>query len=108
MTAHAEKFKSLDRAQKANRKRGTKAGNSADRNLVLLSLGDRSMKAPPEQETDDSRDTYDRRTVEELVHILKELNGKKFYGELLIKYEAGHIVYIKKTECIKLMAKQVT
>jgi len=33
--------------------------------------------------------------------ILKELEENKFYGELLLKYESGKVVLIKKTESIK-------
>lgn len=48
----------------------------------------------------------DRQTVERLVRVLKELSKNKFFGELLIKYESGHIVYVRKTQSIKLLEQQ--
>lgn len=37
-----------------------------------------------------------------LMNLIKELVERKFYGGLEIKFEAGHIVNIRKTESIKL------
>lgn len=36
-----------------------------------------------------------------LIELLKLLIEAGFYGELLIKFESGHIVICKKTESIK-------
>ena len=36
-----------------------------------------------------------------LFKMIKELIESKFYGELLIKLEAGNVVILKKTESIK-------
>lgn len=41
----------------------------------------------------------------ELVKLLKDLGGSKFFGELLIKYESGHIVQVEKTQYIRLSAQ---
>jgi len=38
----------------------------------------------------------------EFITLIEKLKANKFYGELVIKMEAGHIVLIKKTENIKL------
>ena len=40
--------------------------------------------------------------MEKLFEIVKELTEKKFYGSLLVKFEAGKIVIVKKEESIKL------
>jgi hypothetical protein len=40
--------------------------------------------------------------MEELFTLIKELISKKFYGELLIRFEAGKIMLLRKTESIKL------
>jgi len=37
-----------------------------------------------------------------LFDMLKKLVEEKFFGEVLIKMEAGNIVIIKKTESIRL------
>ncbi len=37
-----------------------------------------------------------------LIALLNVLIANKFYGELLLKFEAGVIVFCKKTETIKL------
>lgn len=34
--------------------------------------------------------------------LLQSIQNDKLYGELLIKYEAGKIVIVKKTESIKI------
>jgi len=39
--------------------------------------------------------------MEKLALMIKELTENKFYGEILIKFEAGKIIICKKTECIK-------
>jgi hypothetical protein len=38
----------------------------------------------------------------ELANILDRLQRERFYGSLEIRYEAGQIVVMKKTESIKL------
>lgn len=40
--------------------------------------------------------------LEKLVKLLKDLMDKKFYGSVEIKFEAGNVVIIRKTESIKL------
>ena len=40
--------------------------------------------------------------LEKLVKLLKDLMDRKFYGAVEIKFEAGNIVIIRKTESIKL------
>ena len=40
--------------------------------------------------------------MEELITLIKDLITRKFYGELVLKFEAGVIVQCKKTESIKL------
>jgi hypothetical protein len=40
--------------------------------------------------------------VNELIALLKKLVDLKFYGEVLIKFEAGHIALVVKTEKIKM------
>ena len=40
--------------------------------------------------------------IKKLFDILKDLVHNAFYGEVVIKMEAGKIVVIKKTESIKL------
>jgi hypothetical protein len=40
--------------------------------------------------------------METLITIIKDLIEKRFYGELVIKMEAGKIVIVKKTESIKV------
>ena len=40
--------------------------------------------------------------MERLVELIKDLIARKFYGELVLKFEAGVIVQCKKTESIKL------
>lgn len=40
--------------------------------------------------------------IEDLLKLIKDLVKAGFYGELLIKFENGHIVICKKTESIKL------
>lgn len=40
--------------------------------------------------------------VDKLVALLNEIIRLRFYGELVIKFEAGKITVCKKTESIKL------
>lgn len=40
--------------------------------------------------------------MERLIQLIKKLMDTKFYGELIIKLEAGKVVHIKKTESIKV------
>lgn len=40
--------------------------------------------------------------MDRLITLLKDLVNKHFYGEVLIKFEAGRIVLIKKVENMKL------
>jgi|GEM_PF-2816210 len=65
--------------------------------------GKQRTKVQPQQEV---RDIHDRQTIEKLLNVLKELTLNKFFGELLLKYESGHIVFIKKTECIRFLAQR--
>jgi len=37
-----------------------------------------------------------------LIEIIKEISKDKFYGEILIKFESGKVVLVKKTENIKI------
>lgn len=39
--------------------------------------------------------------MNKLDEILKEYEAKKVFGEVLLKFEAGKVVFIKKTESIK-------
>lgn len=43
-----------------------------------------------------------RRRMEEIIKLIQSLMEKNFYGELLIKFEAGKIIICKKTESIKV------
>ena len=42
------------------------------------------------------------RKMAKLMSLLRELEGNKFFGKLLIKYESGLIVLVKKTQYIRL------
>ena len=44
------------------------------------------------------RDTNSMKTVPEVLHALER---QRFYGSLEIKYEAGRVVLLRKTETIK-------
>lgn len=44
----------------------------------------------------------DEPTIAKLLALIQELIAAKFFGELLIKFEAGRIVLCRKTESIKL------
>ena len=39
--------------------------------------------------------------MNKLIALLNEYENKKVYGEVLIKFEAGKVVIIKKTESVK-------
>jgi len=39
--------------------------------------------------------------MEKLIAIIKDLINKAFYGELVVKFEAGKVVLVRKTENIK-------
>lgn len=39
--------------------------------------------------------------MNELISMLHQLEAAKFYGALEVKFEAGHITIIRKTESIK-------
>lgn len=39
--------------------------------------------------------------LESIIKLLRKLAEIKFWGEILLKWEAGKIVHIKKTENIK-------
>ncbi len=41
-------------------------------------------------------------TMGKIVELIKDLIARRFYGELVLKFEAGVIVQCKKTESIKL------
>jgi hypothetical protein len=43
--------------------------------------------------------------LDKLVKLLKDLEDKRFYGSIEIKWESGKIVIIRKTESIKLDTK---
>ena len=38
---------------------------------------------------------------DKLIKMIQELIEGKFFGELLIKFESGNVVILKKTESIK-------
>ena len=40
--------------------------------------------------------------MNELVAMLRQLETSRFYGSVEVKFEAGHIVVVKKTESIML------
>lgn len=40
--------------------------------------------------------------LSKLMTLFKALMESKFYGEVLVKLEAGNVVIVKKTESIKL------
>ena len=40
--------------------------------------------------------------LKDLLILLRDLNLNKFYGELVIKYENGKVVLIRKTQNIKI------
>ncbi len=40
--------------------------------------------------------------MEKLIALLKELGGNKFFSKLLIKFESGQIVPVKKMQFIRL------
>ena len=40
--------------------------------------------------------------MEKLMALLRELGGNKFFGKLMINYESGRIVLVKKTQFIRL------
>jgi hypothetical protein len=46
-----------------------------------------------------NRDNVD---IYKLMELVNDLKNQNFYGELLIKYEAGKVVICKKTETIKI------
>lgn len=48
--------------------------------------------------TNPHRDTNSMKTVPEVLHALER---QRFYGSLEIKYEAGRVVLLRKTETIK-------
>jgi hypothetical protein len=39
--------------------------------------------------------------MNELAHLLRQLESTHFYGSVEVRFEAGHITVIKKTESIK-------
>lgn len=40
--------------------------------------------------------------MDKLLKILKELTADKFYGKLIISFENGRVVHLKKEESIKV------
>jgi hypothetical protein len=44
--------------------------------------------------------------MEKIIALIKELIVRKFYGELIMKFEAGVIVQCKKTESIKMGGRE--
>lgn len=41
--------------------------------------------------------------MNEIAEMLRQLEAGRFYGSVEMKFEAGHIVLLKKTETIKPM-----
>lgn len=41
--------------------------------------------------------------MSEIVETLKNLEAMRFFGSVELKFEAGHIVLLKKTETLKPM-----
>ncbi len=39
--------------------------------------------------------------IKEAIRLLEELAGERFFGALELKFEAGHIVVMRKTETLK-------
>lgn len=39
--------------------------------------------------------------MNKLTELLKEAESSRFFGEVLVKFEAGKVVIIKKTESIR-------
>ena len=52
----------------------------------------------------DNNDTKDNNSQFENAYfiLLKDLEKAKYYGEVILKFENGKIVHMKKTESIKL------
>ena len=40
--------------------------------------------------------------MDKLLAVIKALAADKFYGKLVISFEAGHVVHLKKEESIKI------
>ena len=40
--------------------------------------------------------------AEALLTLVRDMMGRKFYGEVLVKFESGKIVVVKATESLKL------
>jgi hypothetical protein len=40
--------------------------------------------------------------MKKLIQVIQDLIEKRFYGQLIIKFEAGKIIHCQKTESIKL------
>ncbi len=40
--------------------------------------------------------------MKKIFELIRELRENKFYGELLVKFEAGKIIVCKKTETLKI------
>ena len=40
--------------------------------------------------------------METIIKLIKDFMTKKGYGEIIIKFESGHIVNVKKTESVKV------
>jgi len=45
---------------------------------------------------------HDAGEIKEILKVLREITSDRFFGVLAIKFESGHIAYMKKTELIKL------
>ncbi len=45
---------------------------------------------------------YDALEIKEILSVIRELTSERFFGELAIKLESGHIAYMRKTEFVKL------
>ncbi len=73
--------------------------NMLKQEQIFLKPAPKSTKDVFQRET---FDTYDKQTLEKFLKLLKELTVNKFFGELMIKYESGHIVQVRKTQRIVL------
>ncbi len=75
-----------------------------DQEQILLGPEDRRRKVLTPEELNHSQDGQAQK-LEKLIKLLEQLGGNKFLGELLIKYESGQIVLVKKTQYIWLSAR---
>jgi hypothetical protein len=83
--------------------RGVKMADMMTQEEAIFTAGDKRTRGRHRRE---AGTLHERRTLESLLKVLKDLSRNKFFGELLIKYESGHIVYIRKTQSIKLLEQR--